>query len=126
MTTLLIIGAVLVWFGLLWAAAEYLVRRIERAGTPVRRLEVERMDGTVEVYHPMAPARLRWIEREDLTAAGWCEDDSGRWRHPEHGVMWPAWHGWRGVGLDGREVGPCGTAMEVVERLTREAVCARP
>ena len=52
MTTLLIIGAVLAWCGLLCAAAEYLVRRIERAGTPVRRLEVERMDGTVEVYHP--------------------------------------------------------------------------
>lgn len=52
MTTLLIIGAVLVWCGLLCAAAEYLVRRIERAGMPVRRLEVEHMDGTVEVYHP--------------------------------------------------------------------------
>lgn len=67
----------------------------------------------------MTPARLRWIEREDLTAAGWREDNDGRWRHPDHGVMWPAWDGWRGVGLDGREVGPCGTAMEVVEQLTR-------
>lgn len=41
MTTLLIIGAVLVWCGLFCAAAGYLVRRIERAGMPVRRLEVE-------------------------------------------------------------------------------------
>ena len=51
----------------------------------------------------MIAARLRSIDICDLYAAGW-----------------------RGVGIDGREVGPCGTAMEVVERLTREAVCARP
>lgn len=52
MTTLLIIGAVLAGFGLLFASAEYLVRRIERIGEPVRRVVVERMDGTVEVYQP--------------------------------------------------------------------------
>lgn len=33
--------------------------------------------------------------------------------------MWPAWDGWRGVGLDGREVGPAagclvGLAMAAV------------
>lgn len=50
MTTLLIIGAVLACFGLLFASAEYLVRRIERIGEPVRRVVVERMDGTVKVY----------------------------------------------------------------------------
>lgn len=52
MTTLIIIGAVLTCCGLLLVTAEYLVRRIERIGEPVRRLEVERTDGTVEVYYP--------------------------------------------------------------------------
>ncbi|HEX7048639.1 MAG TPA: hypothetical protein VF188_00385 [Longimicrobiales bacterium] len=55
MTTLLIIGAVLACCGLLFGTAEYLVRRIERIGMPLRRLEVERTDGTVEVYHPAYP-----------------------------------------------------------------------
>jgi len=73
----------------------------------------------------MIAARLRSIDICDLHAAGW-RNTGDVYRHPDHGVMWPAWDGWRGVGLDGREVGPCGTAMEVVEWLTREAVCARP
>src|SRR5690606_22808224 len=94
--------------------------RSKPAARPGRRRARQRGDD------PMTPARLRWIEREDLTAAGWREDDDGRWRHPDHGVMWPAWDGWRGMGTDGREVGPCGTAMEVVDWLTREVVCSRP
>ena len=74
---------------------------------------------------PMLAAKLRSIDAIDLYADGW-RHTGDVYRHPECGVMWPAWDGWRGVGLDGREVGPCGTAMEVVEWLTREVVCSRP
>lgn len=74
---------------------------------------------------PMLAAKLRSIDAIDLYADGW-RHTGDVYRHPEYGVMWPAWDGWRAVAHGGREVGPCGTAMEVAERLTRGAVCGRP